>query len=52
MRDIVHEMRNQVPETFFGRDILLAAYMAKPAMHNSPQFKQSFSFLSGRCDTC
>ena len=31
--DIVHEMRNQVPETLFGLNIFLTTDLAKPALH-------------------
>jgi hypothetical protein len=33
MGNIVHEMCDQVPETFFRLNVLLAADMAKPAMN-------------------
>ena len=35
MSDIVHEMGNQVPETLFGLNILLATDMTKPALYGS-----------------
>ena len=36
MRDIVKKMSNEVPEAFFGLDILLAANMTITTYHSSP----------------
>jgi hypothetical protein len=34
MGDIIHKMGKQMPEAFFGLNIFLATYMAKPAFYN------------------
>lgn len=47
MREIVYKMRGQVPETFFGLNILLSAFMAIPAMQQAATVQANF-FLSFR----
>jgi len=36
MGDIIHEMGQQLPKTFFGLNIFLTAYMAKPSIDSGP----------------
>ena len=35
VREIVKKMSQQLPETFFGLDVLLATILAKPARHRT-----------------
>lgn len=35
MGDIIHKMGNELPKFFFGLDIFLSAYMAKPSLYGS-----------------
>jgi hypothetical protein len=45
MGDIIHEMRQQVPEAFMGFNIFLSAYMAIPSM-NCCLAVETYFFLS------
>jgi len=45
MSEIVKEMRNEVPETFFGLQVLLPAYMTISSYYFSPTI-QTFIFLA------
>ena len=42
MGNIVHKMCYQVPETLFGLDILLTAYMTIPSLNHGPAVKTVF----------
>lgn len=39
MSDIVKEMRNDLPEGFFGLEVFLAAYMTKAANNSGSAIK-------------
>ena len=41
---VVHKMRNQVPKTFFGLQVVLAAYMAVAAVKLCITVEANFFF--------